>query len=103
MGYEEVSKAYRAYDIEAGQVVVSRDVNFDESIFGLSPMITDDIFDGLDFESLDLVDEGLRPTSFTQSRKRKNRPSNEDEAVSRPRAVRQRPGLEEENALEDSS
>uniref|UniRef100_A0AAV1UX06 Integrase catalytic domain-containing protein n=1 Tax=Peronospora matthiolae TaxID=2874970 RepID=A0AAV1UX06_9STRA len=30
VGYEEVSKAYRVYDIEAGQVVISRDVNFDE-------------------------------------------------------------------------
>ncbi|KAG2872996.1 hypothetical protein PC115_g24476 [Phytophthora cactorum] len=30
LGYEEVSKAYRLYDIEAGQVVISRDVNFDE-------------------------------------------------------------------------
>ncbi|KAG3207571.1 hypothetical protein PC129_g21391 [Phytophthora cactorum] len=31
LGYEEVSKAYRLYDIEAGQVVISRDVTFDES------------------------------------------------------------------------
>ncbi|KAG2759286.1 hypothetical protein Pcac1_g28686 [Phytophthora cactorum] len=34
LGYEEVSKAYRLYDIEAGQVVISRDVNFDESADG---------------------------------------------------------------------
>ena len=27
MGYEEVSKAYRVYDIEADRVVISRDVN----------------------------------------------------------------------------
>ena len=33
MGYEEESKAYRVFDIEAGQVVISRDVNFDESSF----------------------------------------------------------------------
>ncbi|KAG6578280.1 Copia protein [Phytophthora cinnamomi] len=33
MGYEERSKAYRVYDIEAGQVVISRDVTFDESRF----------------------------------------------------------------------
>uniref|UniRef100_A0AAV1TBG1 Polyprotein n=1 Tax=Peronospora matthiolae TaxID=2874970 RepID=A0AAV1TBG1_9STRA len=31
MGYEEVSKAYRVYDIEADQVVISRDITFDES------------------------------------------------------------------------
>ncbi|KAG6590540.1 Copia protein [Phytophthora cinnamomi] len=30
MGYEERSKAYRVYDIEAGQVVISRDVTFDD-------------------------------------------------------------------------
>ena len=103
LGYEEVSKEYRVYDIEAGQVVVSRDVNFDESIFGLSLMTTDDILDGLDFESLDLVNESPRPTSFTQARKHKNRPNNEDEAVSTPRAVRQRSGLEEVSAPDDCS
>ena len=36
MGYEEVSKAYRVFDIEAEQMVITRDVNFDESTFGFS-------------------------------------------------------------------
>uniref|UniRef100_A0AAV1THW8 Integrase catalytic domain-containing protein n=1 Tax=Peronospora matthiolae TaxID=2874970 RepID=A0AAV1THW8_9STRA len=36
MGYEEASKAYRVYDIEAGQVVISRDITFDESTFDFS-------------------------------------------------------------------
>uniref|UniRef100_A0AAV1TE02 Integrase catalytic domain-containing protein n=1 Tax=Peronospora matthiolae TaxID=2874970 RepID=A0AAV1TE02_9STRA len=54
VGYEEVSKAYRVYDIEAGQVVISRDVNFDESTFGLQLPITDEDVDDLDFELLDL-------------------------------------------------
>uniref|UniRef100_H3HA18 Integrase catalytic domain-containing protein n=1 Tax=Phytophthora ramorum TaxID=164328 RepID=H3HA18_PHYRM len=45
LGYEEVSKAYRLYDIEAGQVVVSRDVNFDESAFGLSTHTSDEDVD----------------------------------------------------------
>ncbi|KAG2876788.1 hypothetical protein PC115_g23527 [Phytophthora cactorum] len=49
LGYEEVSKAYRLYAIEAGQVVISRDVNFDESTFGLSPPISDEDVDDLDF------------------------------------------------------
>ncbi|KAG2870612.1 hypothetical protein PC114_g27304 [Phytophthora cactorum] len=48
LGYEEVSKAYRLYDIKAGQVVISRDVNFDESAFGLSPRIFDEDVDDLD-------------------------------------------------------
>ena len=34
VGYEESSKAYRIFDIERGQVVISRDVNFDETIIG---------------------------------------------------------------------
>ena len=32
MGFEEAPKAYRVFDIEAEQVVISRDVTFDESI-----------------------------------------------------------------------
>ena len=32
MDFEEASKAYRVFDIEAKQVVISRDVTFDESI-----------------------------------------------------------------------
>ena len=68
LGYEEVSKAYRVYDIEAGQVVVSRDVNFDESTFGLSLSITDEDADDLDFESLDLNDEGPRTSKRASAR-----------------------------------
>ncbi|KAG2922339.1 hypothetical protein PC117_g16009 [Phytophthora cactorum] len=83
LGYEEVSKAYRLYDIEAGQVVISHDVNFDESTFGLSPPISDE--------------------DYKQAAKRKSRPSDEDEAARRPRAVRHRPGLEEASAPNNSS
>ncbi|KAG2781707.1 hypothetical protein PC111_g24517 [Phytophthora cactorum] len=93
LGYEEVSKAYRLYAIEAGQVVISRDVNFDESTFGLSPPISDEDVDDLDFDSLDIDNDG----------KRKSRPSDEDEAARRPRAVRHRPGLEEASAPNSSS
>ena len=66
-GYEELSKAYRVYDIEAGQVVISRDVNFDESTFGLSSLINDEVLDNFDFNTLDLNDEVSRPTIFTQA------------------------------------
>ncbi|KAG2807523.1 Retrovirus-related Pol polyprotein from transposon TNT 1-94 [Phytophthora cactorum] len=105
LGYEEVSKAYRLYDIEAGQVVISRDVNIDESTFGLSPRISDEDVDDLDFDSLDMdIDnDGSHQTEYTQAGKRKSRPSDEDEAARRPRAVRHRPGLEEASAPNDSS
>ncbi|KAG2952674.1 hypothetical protein PC118_g25052 [Phytophthora cactorum] len=103
LGYEEVSKAYRLYDIEAGQVVISRDVNFDESTFGLSPRISDEDVDDLDVDSLDIDDDGPRQTEYTQAGKRKSRPSDEDEAARRPRAVRHRPGLEEASAPDSSS
>ncbi|KAG3048663.1 hypothetical protein PC122_g23768 [Phytophthora cactorum] len=83
LGYEEVSKAYRLYDIEAGQVGISRDVNFDESTFGHSPPISDEDVDDLDFDSLDI--------------------DNDDKAARRPRAVRHRPGLEEASAPNDYS
>uniref|UniRef100_A0AAV1VBT5 Integrase catalytic domain-containing protein n=1 Tax=Peronospora matthiolae TaxID=2874970 RepID=A0AAV1VBT5_9STRA len=103
VGYEEVSKAYRVFDIEEGQVVVSRDVNFDESTFGLQLPITDEDVDDLDFELLDLDDEELRQMEYQQTGKRKNRLNDEDTAAPRPRAVRQRPGLEESSAPENNS
>ncbi|KAG2875237.1 hypothetical protein PC115_g23956 [Phytophthora cactorum] len=103
LGYEEVSKAYRLYDIEAGQVVISRDVNFDESTFGLSPRISDEDVDDLDVDSLDIDDDGPRQTEYKQTGKRKSRPSDEDEATRRPHTVRHRPGLEEASAPDSSS
>ncbi|KAG2812911.1 Retrovirus-related Pol polyprotein from transposon TNT 1-94 [Phytophthora cactorum] len=103
LGYEEVSKAYRVYDIEAGQVVISRDVNFDESTFGLLPPISDEDVDDLDFDSLGIDNDGSRETEYKQAGKRKSRPSDEDEAARRPRAVRHRPGLEEASAPNGSS
>ncbi|KAG4037201.1 hypothetical protein PC123_g27232 [Phytophthora cactorum] len=103
LGYEEVSKAYRLYDIEAGQVVISRDVNFDESTFGLSPRISDEDVDDLDVDSLDIDDDGPRQTEYKQTGKRKSRPNDEDEATRRPHTVRHRPGLEEASAPDSSS
>ncbi|CAH0520228.1 unnamed protein product [Peronospora belbahrii] len=83
--YEEVSKAYRVFDIEEGRVVVSRDVNFDESSFGLSPPVEDDVVDDLDFDSLGLDDEGLRQMEYQQTVKRTNCSSDEDAADRPPR------------------
>ena len=54
-------------DIEAEQVVISRDVNLDESAFGLSMLMSDEVAADLDIESLDLDDEDLRPTHFQQT------------------------------------
>uniref|UniRef100_A0AAV1TEQ9 Uncharacterized protein n=1 Tax=Peronospora matthiolae TaxID=2874970 RepID=A0AAV1TEQ9_9STRA len=55
----------------------------------------DEDVDDLDFELLDLDDEELRQMEYQQTGKRKNRLNDEDTAAPRPRAVRQRPGLEE--------
>ena len=48
LGYEEVSEAYRVFDVEAGQVVISRDVNFDESVLGTGPSLTYEEVEDLD-------------------------------------------------------
>ncbi|KAH7460339.1 Retrovirus-related Pol polyprotein from transposon TNT 1-94 [Phytophthora ramorum] len=106
LGYEQVSKAYRLYDIEAGQVVVSRDVNFDESAFGLSAHTSDEDVDdaALDLDALDLDDnDGPRQMSFKQAGKRKSRPSGDDDTARRSRPVRHRAGLEEASAPDVSS
>uniref|UniRef100_A0AAV1TFT7 Retroviral polymerase SH3-like domain-containing protein n=1 Tax=Peronospora matthiolae TaxID=2874970 RepID=A0AAV1TFT7_9STRA len=65
MGYEEVVKAYRVYDIEADQVVISRDVTFDESTFGFSPTLPQEIVHdtALDTESLTVI--GFLPLLVT--------------------------------------
>ncbi|KAG6590623.1 Integrase catalytic core protein [Phytophthora cinnamomi] len=97
MGYEERSKAYRVYDIEAGQVVISRDVTFDESSFDDSKAADGeevnrltDVFDDMQVSD----DSGTRV--FTQAGKRKSRPDNQDrENVRRPR---RNAGLEEASA-----
>ncbi|KAG2962578.1 Retrovirus-related Pol polyprotein from transposon TNT 1-94 [Phytophthora cactorum] len=83
LGYEEVSKAYRLYDIEAGQVVISRDVTFDES-----SLISDADTAG--------------PTEFKQAGKRKVRSSDADGMSASSRSVRHATGLEEASAPDDS-
>ncbi|KAG3018278.1 hypothetical protein PC121_g25011 [Phytophthora cactorum] len=59
--------------------------------------------DDLDFESLDIDNDGSRQTEYKQTGKRKSRPNDEDEAARRQRAVRHRPGLEEASAPNYSS
>uniref|UniRef100_A0AAV1VN52 Integrase catalytic domain-containing protein n=1 Tax=Peronospora matthiolae TaxID=2874970 RepID=A0AAV1VN52_9STRA len=98
LGYEEASKAYRVYDIEAGQLSISRDVNFDESTFKLSPPTTAKDADDLDFDSLDLDDEAPGQAQYKQTGKRKSRPHDEGVPAPPTLTVRQRPGLEESSA-----
>ncbi|GAB9477707.1 Integrase catalytic core protein, partial [Globisporangium polare] len=64
MGYEESSKAYRVYDIEGGDVVINRDVNFDEAVIG-GTQLSDSASGVIDIlNSLDDIEiEGSRPLS----------------------------------------
>ncbi|KAE8962877.1 hypothetical protein PR001_g29558 [Phytophthora rubi] len=97
MGYEERSKACRVYDIEAGQVVISRDVTFDESSFGESKAVANEEVDQLTdyFDDMQVPDES-GPRVFTQAGKRKSRSDNQDrDNVRRPRRGA---GLEEASA-----
>ena len=84
-------------------MVVSRDVNFDESAVGLPPPITDEDADDLDFDLLELDDDEPRQVEYKQTGKRKVRFNDEDTAVPRPCVVRQRPGLEASSAPDSNS
>ena len=102
MGYEEVSKAYRIYDIEADQVVISRDVTFDESTFGFSPALPQEAVDdtALDFDSMNISDEPCT-TQFKETGKRKNRSNSHEQVNQRTRPARSGAGLEEASAPND--
>ena len=66
------------FDIKAGQVVISRDVNFDESSFAFSmePSIEEVDNATLDLELLDINDNDVRQTNYKQTGKQKPRPNN---------------------------
>ncbi|KAG2797174.1 hypothetical protein PC111_g21405 [Phytophthora cactorum] len=92
LGYEEVSKAYRLYDIEAGQFGVSTTSSSD-----------DDDDTSLDFASLEISDaDTAGPTEFKQAGKRKVRSSDADGMSASSRSVRHATGLEEASAPDDS-
>ena len=78
--------------------MISHDVIFDESAFGLSMLMSNEDVDDLDLLSFDMDDEDPRSRYFQQTGKCKAQPSNDDEGTSMPRAVRRRPGLEESSA-----
>jgi hypothetical protein len=73
VGYEEASKAYRVYDIEGERVVISRDVNFDESVIGGS--LLNDSAGGVSelltrLEAID-IEGGYRLSDFKYTGKRR--------------------------------
>ena len=77
MGYEEVSKAYRVFDIAAGQIVITRDVNFDEATFGFSMEKSSEIIKDaiMDLDLLDINEGEVRHVNYKQTCKRKIRPN----------------------------
>uniref|UniRef100_A0AAV1V5Y8 Integrase catalytic domain-containing protein n=1 Tax=Peronospora matthiolae TaxID=2874970 RepID=A0AAV1V5Y8_9STRA len=100
MGYEEASKAYRVYDIEAGQVVISRDITFDESTFDFSmDRPSDDDEDAeLDLDLLAINEDNVRQTVYKQTGKRKS-----EARPGMSRSARPRTGLEQASAPEHVS
>nr|CCA14813.1 integrase putative [Albugo laibachii Nc14] len=86
-------------DIEAGKVVISRDIKFDESTFGLSMDRSNEEIDDavLDFDLLEMNDDDVRQIIYKQSGKRKNCPNNN---VSD--STRRRSGVEEVSATDNS-
>jgi hypothetical protein len=100
MGYEEVSKAYRVYDVQARQVVISRDVNFDESTIGISTISSSNNEEevGLEFDCLEISDDGVGSTDFRLAGKRKDRSSDADDKTTNSRQSYRATGLEEGSA-----
>lgn len=92
---------HRVYDIEAGQMMISSDLNFDESAFGLSMLMSNEAVDGLDLELIGLDDEDPRHRYFQQTAKRKAQPSHKNEDASIRRVVHLRLDLEEASASDD--
>ena len=104
VGYEEVSKAYRVYDIDAQRVVISRDVTFDESSLGdLSVNIFDDLEEAnLDFDAVEISDDDSSyTTDFKQIGKRKDRSSDLNRSFKVSIPDYHETGLEEGSALKD--
>uniref|UniRef100_A0AAV1VB90 Integrase catalytic domain-containing protein n=1 Tax=Peronospora matthiolae TaxID=2874970 RepID=A0AAV1VB90_9STRA len=74
MGYEEASKAYRVYDIEVGQAVISRDFTSDKSTFDFSMRrSSDDDEDAeLDLNLLAINNDDVRQTVYKHTGKCKS-------------------------------
>ena len=100
MGYEEASKAYRVYDIEASKVVISRDITFDESTFDFSVDRSKEDDEGaeLDLNILAINDDDVRQAIYKQTGKRKS-----EATTGMSRSARPRTGLEQVSAPEHVS
>uniref|UniRef100_A0AAV1VFF8 Reverse transcriptase Ty1/copia-type domain-containing protein n=1 Tax=Peronospora matthiolae TaxID=2874970 RepID=A0AAV1VFF8_9STRA len=97
MGYEEASKAYRVYDIEAGQAVISRDFTSDKSTFdfSMSRSSDDDKDAELDLNLLAINNDDVRQITYKQTGKRKSEAS-----TGMSRSSHHRTGLEQASVPE---
>ena len=96
MGYEERSKAYRIYDIDADRMVISRDVTFDETTVGFSPATPQEVIEdtAMDFDAMD-INEGPGQVQYQQTGKRKNRADGQDQDLQWSQPARHGAELEE--------
>ena len=87
------------YDVEAGQVVITRDVNFDESTNVLSvDRPSEEVDDAtLDFDLLEINEEDVRQVDYMQTITGIDRPINNSA-----RPTQHKSGLEETSALDNS-
>ena len=62
------------FDVEAGQVVITRDVNCDESTFGFTKEPSSEEVDDamLDLDLLEINDDDVRQVNYRQTGKRKS-------------------------------
>ena len=99
IGYEEATKAYRVFDVESGQIMISRDVTFDETKFEfLMDRSSEEVNDAaIDLDLLKTNEDDVCQTVYKQSGKRKNRLGND--AL---RSTQYPTGLEYASASEDS-
>ena len=84
MEYEDLSKAYCVFGIDAGQVVISRDVTFDESTFGYSLALPQEFAEdfALCFDAMD-INDGPGNMQYKKTGKLKSRSNSQDQVHQR--------------------
>ena len=83
-------------------MVISRDVNLDESVFGFLSTSLDEDIDELNFNDIDIDLYSALETEYKPTEKRKSRSSENKNLPRKSRAVRQKMVLEEASAPIDS-